>query len=71
MNRISAIYWTKRLMVYCGLCIAFTACTTNKKEQTMEAYEAPRVKVIEVEVEQGYALSGEMRGEMPGEGNIH
>ena len=43
----------------------------NKKELIMEAYEAPRVKVIEVEVEQGYALSGEMRGEMPGEGNIH
>ena len=43
----------------------------NKKEQTMEAYEDQRVKVIEVEVEQGYALSGEMRGEMPGEGNSH
>ena len=22
-------------MLYCGLCIAFTACTTNKKEQTI------------------------------------
>lgn len=29
----------------------------NKKELMMEAYEAPRVKVIEVEVEQGYAVS--------------
>ena len=43
----------------------------NKKELMMEAYEAPRVKVIEVEVEQGYALSDDTRGEMPGEGNIH
>ena len=30
----------------------------NKKELMMEAYEAPRVKVIEVEVEQGYSVSG-------------
>ena len=36
-----------------------------------KTYETPQVEVIEVEVEQGYALSGEMRGEMPGEGNIH
>lgn len=43
----------------------------NKKEQTMEAYEAPRVKVIEVEVEQGYALSDETRGGMDGDGEIH
>lgn len=33
----------------------------------VEAYEAPKVKVIEVEVEQGFAVSGDM----PGEGNIH
>lgn len=29
------------------------------KEPAMEIYEAPRVKVIEVEVEQGFAVSGE------------
>lgn len=27
------------------------------KEQAMEAYEAPKVKVIEVEVEKGFASS--------------
>ena len=43
----------------------------NKKEQTMEAYEAPRVEVIEVEVEQGFAVSDGTYGDMPGEGNIH
>ena len=40
----------------------------NKNEmQTMEAYEAPQVRVIEVEVEKGFAVSGELDGE----GNIH
>lgn len=29
----------------------------KQNEQSMEAYEAPRVKVIEVEVEQGFAMS--------------
>jgi len=29
----------------------------KQNEQAMEAYEAPRVKVIEVEVEQGFAVS--------------
>ena len=36
----------------------------NKNEQqAMEAYEAPRVEVIEVEVERGFA------GSLPGYGN--
>ena len=30
----------------------------NNKEQMMEAYEAPLVEVIEVEVESGFAISG-------------
>ena len=30
----------------------------NNKEQMMEAYEAPLVEVIEVEVERGFARSG-------------
>ena len=29
------------------------------KEKFMETYEAPKVEVIEVEVEQGFAVSGE------------
>ena len=29
------------------------------KEQAMETYEAPVVRMIEVEVEQGFAVSGE------------
>ena len=29
-----------------------------KKEQEMKAYVAPQVEVIEVEVENGYAVSG-------------
>ena len=32
------------------------------KEQTMEAYEAPRVEVIEVQVEQGFATSNPIDG---------
>ena len=28
------------------------------KEPMMEAYEAPKVRVIEVEVEKGFAVSG-------------
>ena len=31
----------------------------NKEQQVMAAYEAPKVEVIEVEVEQGFAASGE------------
>ena len=30
----------------------------NKELVTMAAYEAPKVEVIEVEVEQGFAISG-------------
>ena len=30
----------------------------KRREQTMEAYEAPLVEVIEVEVEKGFAISG-------------
>ena len=30
----------------------------KNKEQAMEAYEAPKVEVIEVEVEKGFAGSG-------------
>ena len=29
----------------------------KNKEQAMEAYEAPKVEVIEVEVEKGFAVS--------------
>ena len=28
-----------------------------KKEQVMAAYEAPRIEVVEVEVEKGFAVS--------------
>lgn len=35
-------------------------------ETTVEAYEAPKVKVIEVEVEQGFAVSD---GDATGGGN--
>lgn len=31
----------------------------KSKEKVMETYEAPQVEVIEVEVEQGFAVSGE------------
>ena len=31
----------------------------KSKEQVLAAYEAPQVEVIEVEVEQGFAVSGE------------
>ena len=31
----------------------------KSKEQVLAAYEAPHVEVIEVEVEQGFAVSGE------------
>ena len=31
----------------------------SKEQQVMEAYEAPQVRVIEVEVEKGFAVSGE------------
>ncbi|MBQ8771387.1 MAG: hypothetical protein IJZ60_09585 [Bacteroides sp.] len=30
----------------------------KKKQQAMETYEAPKVEVIEVQVEQGFATSG-------------
>lgn len=30
----------------------------DKKGQTMETYEAPRVEVIKVEVEKGFTVSG-------------
>lgn len=30
----------------------------NKEKQAMAAYEAPQVEVIEVQVEQGFATSG-------------
>ena len=30
----------------------------KNKEQTMAAYEAPKVEVIEVQVEKGFATSG-------------
>lgn len=39
------------------------------KEQTLAAYEAPQVRVIEVEVEQGFAVS--VGGDMDGDGDIH
>ena len=35
---------------------------------TMEAYEAPAVEVIEVEVEKGFAVSGYAEGEGSGFG---
>ena len=35
----------------------------REEKQAMEAYEAPRVEVIEVEVERGFA------GSLPGYGN--
>lgn len=41
------------------------------KEQAMETYEAPKVKVIEVEVEKGFAVSDGTYGDMSGEGEIH
>ena len=31
----------------------------SKEQQAMAAYEAPKVEVIEVEVEKGFATSGE------------
>ena len=31
----------------------------KSKEQVLAAYEAPQVEVIEVEVEQGFAMSGD------------
>lgn len=31
----------------------------SKEQQAMVAYEAPKVEVIEVQVEQGFATSGE------------
>ena len=42
----------------------------NKNEmQAMEAYEAPQVRVIEVEVEKGFAVSeGDIRGYSDGDG---
>lgn len=36
-------------------------------EMTMEAYEAPMVEVFEVEVEKGFANSGEPDGDGEGE----
>ena len=34
----------------------------SKEQQVMAAYEAPKVEVIEVEVEQGFAASGDITG---------
>lgn len=31
----------------------------NREKQTVAAYEAPKVEIIEVEVEKGFAASGE------------
>jgi len=47
----------------------------NNKEQMMEAYEAPLVEVIEVQVEQGFAGSVVIGGsasdeDLSGDGNI-
>lgn len=41
-----------------------------KKEvlETMAAYEAPKVEVIEVAVEKGYAQSGDIEGYREGDG---
>ena len=33
----------------------------KKEEQQMVAYEAPQVEVIEVEVEKGFAASGQVK----------
>ncbi len=33
------------------------------KENFIESYEAPRVEVVEVEVEKGFAVSGDANGE--------
>ena len=35
MNRISATHWATRLLAFWGLCIAFTACSSNKSETTL------------------------------------
>ncbi len=43
----------------------------SNEMQTMETYEAPQVRMIEVEVEKGFALSGGVGGDMDGEGDIH
>ena len=32
----------------------------KRKEKNEEAYEAPKVEVIEIEVEQGFAASGDI-----------
>lgn len=33
----------------------------QKEQVTLEAYEAPKVEVIEVQVEKGFAASGELK----------
>ncbi len=41
----------------------------NKQEkQTQEAYEAPQVEVIEVEVEKGFSASGDINPYREGDG---
>jgi hypothetical protein len=35
----------------------------ERKEQTMAVYEAPKVEIIDVEVEQGFAVSNGVVGE--------
>lgn len=40
----------------------------KKQEQLMMAYEAPRVEVIEVEVEKGFATSGDADATLNGFG---
>ena len=37
----------------------------NKEQQVMAAYEAPKVEVVEVEVEQGFAASGDYINPLP------
>jgi len=34
----------------------------KKKKQEMETYEAPQVEFVEVEIEQGFAVSTTVRG---------
>ncbi len=35
----------------------------NKEQETMVAYEAPQVEVVEVEVEKGFAVSAQWFGD--------
>ena len=48
--------------IYAGLIVGFIATMAiamKREEQQMVAYEAPQVEVIEVEVEKGFAISGQ------------